>query len=415
MTADSRRPEPGVMYMKTFGGFSLTWQGKVITAKAKQSSQFACLMQLLLHAGEQGVAHNLLEEALFEERMLDNPRHAIQSVIYNAKKKLRQEGLPDVNYITNKNGVFYWTREVEVREDAAEFEQLYRQAAGTKDAHERLELYLQACALYTGEFLPLQAGLIWAAQEARKYQAIFGECVEEAQKLLREEQDFIRMEELGRHACVVDPLADWEVVTMEALVTMGLYEKAQKFYDETVELYLREQGLHPTPRLMELMKRLGARMEHGYAMLEDIQKALTDTEDTESGGYLCTYPVFRGIYRMVERLMERGGQSVYLMLCTVVDSKGNPMQDNAALMELSLRLQEAVKVSVRHSDTICKYGKGQYLVLLMNTTREDCRIIQRRINRHFLVGRQRTGVQYYVNSVVCTPGGHTDESGSEKG
>ena len=44
-------------------------------------------------------------------------------------------------------------------------------------------------------------------------------------------------------------------------------------------------------------------------------------------------------------------------------------------------------------------------MLLMNTTRESCGVIQKRINCRFLIGRQRTGIQYYVNSVICHPHG----------
>jgi len=104
---------------------------------------------------------------------------------------------------------------------------------------------------------------------------------------------------------------------------------------------------------------------------------------------------------MVARIMERGGQSVYLMLCTVVDSKGNPMSEGTMLEELSQRLEEAICQSVRHGDAVTRYGRGQYLVLLVNTTRENCGVVQKRIDYRFLVGRQRTGIQYYVNSVVC--------------
>lgn len=105
---------------------------------------------------------------------------------------------------------------------------------------------------------------------------------------------------------------------------------------------------------------------------------------------------------MVERMVDRGGQSVYLMLCTVVDSKGNPMKEGSMLDELSLRLGDAIQKSVRRGDAVNRYGKGQYLVLMLNTTRENCKVLQRRINYHFVVGRQRTGIQYYVNSVICT-------------
>ena len=60
---------------------------------------------------------------------------------------------------------------------------------------------------------------------------------------------------------------------------------------------------------------------------------------------------------------------------------------------------------MRRSDAVNKYGRGQYLVLLLNTTRENCRVLQKRINDHFLVGRQRTGIHYHVNSVVWTSAG----------
>ena len=104
---------------------------------------------------------------------------------------------------------------------------------------------------------------------------------------------------------------------------------------------------------------------------------------------------------MVTRMMDRGGQSVYLMLCTIIDSKGNPMKDGEPLEQLSRRLGDAICASIRHGDAVNRYGPGQYLVLLVNTTIENCAMIQKRINNNFLIGRQRTGVQYYVSSVTC--------------
>jgi GGDEF domain-containing protein len=76
------------------------------------------------------------------------------------------------------------------------------------------------------------------------------------------------------------------------------------------------------------------------------------------------------------------------------------MKQGPQLEDLSSRLCEAIQNSVRHSDAFCRYGKGQFLVLLINTTAEDCSIVQRRINDHFIIGRQRTGIRYHVNIVV---------------
>ena len=395
--------ENGTLYVQMFGNFSMTWNGKLLIGGTKSSeTQFAWLMQLLLHNRKNGISRSRLEEILFEDRDISDLHHAARSVIYNAKKKLRAAGLPDVNYIIQRDGVYYWTEEIPVIEDAAELERLYGEAENEEDPEKRQKLYLEACYAYTGEFLEVQTGVVWAAQEARRYRGLFCSCVEKAVELLRIHQDYLQMQELGLYAARINPLADWETVTMEALISLGRDEEARKFYDDTVELYFQEQGLRPSGRLMELLNKLGAQIGHHYAVLDDIQAKLAEDEES-SGGYICSYPVFQGIYRMIERIMERGGQSVYLMLCTVVDSKGNPMKDGTMLEELSERLGEAIQQSVRRGDAINKYGKGQYLVLMLNTTRENCKILQRRINYRFIVGRQRTGIQYYVNSVICTP------------
>ena len=36
----------------------------------------------------------------------------------------------------------------------------------------------------------------------------------------------------------------------------------------------------------------------------------------------------------------------------------------------------------------------------VNLTLEDCKTVQKRVSREFREGRQRTSVQYYVNSVI---------------
>ena len=136
-------------------------------------------------------------------------------------------------------------------------------------------------------------------------------------------------------------------------------------------------------------------------VLDQIQNNLMEEPEDIQGGYECSYPIFRGVYQVINRMMERGGQSVYLMLCTLVDGKGNPMKEGKRQEELSLRLKDAIQKSVRHGDIINQYGRGQFLVLLINTTRENCGIIERRINQRFVSEGQRTGVRYHVNSVIC--------------
>jgi len=388
------------LQVSMFGSFSMVWQGRPLTDEKLKETHFTSLVQMLLHHGENGVSRDQLEEVLFGDRDVEDRHHLLQSVVYNAKKKLKKMGLPDVKYIILKKGVFYWNSEdIPVTEDAAEFDRLYEMAAGSGDEDERLVLYSEACHLYKGEFLSTYASVLWAAAEARRYRIRFCECVERAADIMRRQQNYLQLEEIGRYASAISPFSDWEVLTMEAMVSMGRYEEARSFYAATSDLYLRKRGIRPSSKLMETMEKLGSRMVHAYEVLDTIQDNLS--EEPESGGYLCTYPVFQGIYQMLNRIMERGGQSIYLMLCTLVDGKGNPITDESRLEELSNRLGDAIRRSVRHGDAVNRYGNGQYLILLVNITREDCEIVQKRIDQNFVKGRQRSGVEYFVNSVIC--------------
>ena len=391
---------PDVLYARMLGGFTLKYNGALIAGGSKFSeSQFIYLLQILLHHRKTGVSRDRLEELLFEGRELADVHHTLQSIIYNAKTRLKKLGLPPANYIVQRGGLFYWTDEIPVEEDAERFEALLEQAEATSDADERLALLTDAIHAYGGEFLPMQAAVIWVAQEARHCRERFCYAVEQAVELLRQHQDFFQMEALGRYCAKIDPLADWEAVTMEALAALGRYDDARRLYDETVQYYFNEQGVRPSKKLMEKFHTLSRAMQHRHAALDEIQAGLSGRSEMTPGGYLCSYPVFQGIYRMVERMLERGGQSVFLMLCTVVDGKGNPMKDGPVLEELTARLADAVQNSIRRGDALCRYGKGQYLVLLVNTTRENCAVVQKRINRRFIQGRQRSGIEYYVNSV----------------
>lgn len=386
------------LHVKTFGNFSVTWNRmQVIGGEKGRESQMVYLLQFLLHNSREGVSKSQLEEILFGDRELSDIRHAMRTVLYNTKKKLRESGLPDVDYIRQEKGIYYWTKELPVTEDARQFEDCYKHAEDAADPEQKLEFLLSACRIYQGEFLPRQTAALWAAREGRRYQAMFFSCVEEAAAMLKEKEDWAGMRELGVHASRVSPFADWEVVTMEALVQMGQVSAAKKLYDDTVDYYMREQGVRPSKKLLTAM---GAQINRSYAILDVIQSELAEKRE-KKGGYLCSYPVFQGIYQMMERTVERSGQSVYLMLCTLVDSKGNPMEKGTMMDELSPRMEKAICCSVRHGDVVSRYSKGQYVVLLVNTTRENCSVVQRRINHHFVVGRQRTGIQYYVNSVIC--------------
>lgn len=395
----STNTKHNVLYAQYFGSFSLTYNRKLITGKSKSSeNQFNYLMQLMLYKGTEGISRNQLLSSLFTGRDPENPGHAIYSIMYNAKKKLQNCGLPDVNYFIQKDGKFYWNQEIPVQSDVMEFDELLKKVSETDDSKTKIELLKQAIYLYTGDFLENQLSTIWIAKENWKYRKQFASAVEELGKLLEEEKDVNELERLGKYASSVQPFSNWETLTMKALVSKGEIDKAYRLFENTSEQYLFSQGIKPDEKMYGQLERISQHFEHSSSTLQEIQQHLEEGEYS-NGGFNCSYPIFMGIYRAVSRISERGGQMVYLMLCTIVDTKGNNLVKGSKLDELSERLEEAIRTTIRRSDIMNHYAKGQYLVLLMNTTMENCEIIEKRINEKFMVNRQRISVKYYVNPV----------------
>ena len=231
------------LYVKMFGQFSMLYNGESLLGRRTGESQFISLMQLLLHNRKNGISRETAEEVLFGNRDVENPHHALRSVVYNAKKRLEKAGLPKCTYIVAEKGMLYWTDKIPVESDTEKFEELYKKAQETKDDGERLKILAETTQCYVGEFLKLYSNTVWIAVEARRYRVMFNHCVEEIVSLLRAKQNYTVMERIGRYAAETAPLCDWESVVMEALLEMGKYEDANRYYSDTVDRYFEQKGM----------------------------------------------------------------------------------------------------------------------------------------------------------------------------
>lgn len=394
--------ELNTLIVTMFGGFSLRYNGKEISLGNLSGQQIVQFLQLLLHYRSQGVSRDLAKSVLFGDRDVDDVSHSIRNIIYNMRKKLKELGLPDSQYVVKRGGVYYWADDIPVKEDASEFDDAFDRAMETEDDEARMAALTNACYKYTGRFLYGNDSAVWIVQEGERYREQFSDCVNDLADLLRDEHKYLQMYDLGVYATKVDPFSEWEIITLEALSGLGKFDKTENFYRQTVDAYTAEYGGRTNTYVREFVNRMGLKLVVGTESLEEIQKKIGINGDLDSKGYYCSLPVFQEIYRMTERMMERAGEKIFLMLCTILDSKGNPMREGPRLEELSERLRETIIETVRRTDTVTRYGKGQFLVLLINITYEDCSIVSSRINSKFIRNGQRTSVSYSVNNVIVS-------------
>lgn len=116
----------------------------------------------------------------------------------------------------------------------------------------------------------------------------------------------------------------------------------------------------------------------------------------------CSLPSFRDSYRLVSRIIERNGQSVYLMLCSITNGKGMPMDKPDKLEALSGELLNTIQQCLRKGDSFTKYSPSQFLILLVGTNKENCSMIFDRIQRYFSREHKswKQYLDYFVSSVA---------------
>ncbi|MBQ9330235.1 MAG: hypothetical protein IJ221_04530 [Oscillibacter sp.] len=386
-----------VLYVRFFGAFSVRWNGVHLINGG--DSQFIHLLQILLHTRENGADRALLIDELFHDREIKDVTHSMRVLFYNLKKRLKDMGLPSCDYIVKRGGRFYWAPEIPVIEDAADFEAAYQKANAGPTLEEKLNGYLNACELYGGDFLPLHAGSLWAAQEARRYRDMFSDCVNRAAAMLLKAKRYEQLLALGRNAARVQPFSNWERIALEALVGLGRYTEADNLYCEAERQYFEELGVRPDERMVELRESITTFNCPGQKMLDAVQEHLTGKHEPENGAYLCGYAVFESIFLVLARLTERSGQGNLLMLCTLEEADGIAHEESALQEALAARFERAICMSLRKTDIVCRCGKLQYLVLLTNTTQECCAAIQARISAQFDQQEPKHDIRYYTRAL----------------
>lgn len=60
-----------ILQVKTFGSFSMIYDGKSLFGRKVGETQFASMMQMLIHERKKGVSRDRLEQELFGEREVE--------------------------------------------------------------------------------------------------------------------------------------------------------------------------------------------------------------------------------------------------------------------------------------------------------------------------------------------------------
>ncbi len=390
-----------VLKVHMLGGFSMEYGDKPISFRRNTATKSMKLLQILLHCGEGGIARGKLLESLYGREELADVANNLRVTSHRLKKMLVDAGLPEYDYIQIKSGIYRWSSPMEVEVDVHAFSNLVNSSKTETSEDKKIQLLKSACEVYHGEFLPGLSGEDWVLLESVQYKKKYTQALSQVCDSLMKQREYETVLDLCEKASELYPFDEWQSVQVDCLMALNRYKEAIQLYEDTAKLFFEELGISPSEKMMNQFNEMSAKMSHKPQAINEIKGGLKEDEE-EDGAFYCNLPSFRDGYRLVRRIIERSGQSVYLMLCTVTDGKGRPMENKEKLAAMTDELYDAVKHCLRRGDSFTKYSPTQFLILLVGTNQENCSMIFDRISRYF--AREHKSweqyLEYYVSSIA---------------
>ncbi len=391
-----------------FGGLAITYEGKNISIGKNKTAKYIQLLEMVWLSGSSGIQKDQLTSILYDREEQSNLSNSFNNLIYQMHKQLKKSGLPDHDYIVNKDGVFFTDDELIIDSDVLRFTENVDKARETGEEVESVKYYKAAFDEYRAEILPELATSEWLIVKSVKLQKMYAEAVVALGTYYEKRKDFDAMYRVYKKAAELYPDDEWQIGEINALIGMESYKDAYAVYDETVRYYTDELGVTPSNDLLECYDKMSRQITNTPGKILQIRDGILEHRDAvagdDHGAYDCSFPSFIDAYHILSRNMQRSGQSVYMMLLNIVDYEGKRITNAAKLETRAKLLQEAISLTLRQGDTYCKYSASQFLLLLVGTNKESCKTVYRRVLTKFkLLAGPRTELEYSVVSLADLP------------
>lgn len=390
-----------ILKVHVLGGFSVTYGDTPISFGRNTTTKAMKLLQILIYNGKTGIAREKLLEELYGREEFADVSNNLRVTVHRMKKMLAEAGLPQYDYVYIKKGIYRWSAPMETEIDARVFAQKITEAEATTDDKTKMTLLYQACQMYSGDFLPDISGDEWVVMESIHYKQMYFDALSQLCAFLMEHGEYERALQCCSPACEMYPFDEWQSIRIDCYIALNRYKEAMKEYEDTAKLLFEELGISPSEKMLNQFHMMSSKMNYKPQAIRDVKKRLKEDEE-ENGAYYCTLPSFRDNYRLVARIIERNGQSVYLMMCSLTNGKGQPMEAGNRLNQMTAELSKTIQECLRRGDCYTRFSPSQFLVLLVGTNKEDCGMIFERIRRRFASEHKSWGqyLEYFVSSVA---------------
>lgn len=368
--------------MQLFGNFALEYNGKVINEETLRSNKLTKLLVYILMNRDNVLTHQRLLEVL-ENDDSEKPENVLKNLMYRMRKTLRALG--EEKFICTSTGAYKWNPEILVETDYEQFEAQVEALQKETQVQKQKEQCREIINNYKNNVSTKVAQEIWMIPKTIWYRSVYMDAVHTLCEILEKEEEWNELELLCNKALDVDDF-DEEVHCglLKSLQGQKKYDQAIVQYEKSKKIFYEKLGvLLPESLQQTFQEMLGDIGEKA----EDISKLIEELKETEniSGAFVCDYHVFRQMYRMEVRRIERTGMAEHLLLFTLrkknagCNEKKLENNVNEGMKELEL----SVRCCLRAGDAAARYSATQFIVLLPMCSYESSMMVAGRIEKYF--------------------------------
>lgn len=350
---------------------------------ATKSKKGASLVQYLILNERQPVPNYRLINTLWDEDKSTNPENALKTLVSRLRVLLNQIDPGLGNCIVADRGAYHWEMQPGMTVDMYEIDKIFsRLSENNISEPERRKLYNQLLELYTGDLLQHAEKNEWAMAKATTLHNKFIAAMYAYIELLKEHDQHTDIVSVCRRALDVDSFDDrLHMELMSALVRINRTGEALVQYKHVVQLNYRYLGVKPSEDLQEFYKQIVSAGKTLDFNLESIRNELRESGERR-GAFVCEYAVFKEIFNLQMRNLERLGATMFLaiiMISPYNDKEIDSMrQDN-----IMNGLLEILSQNLRKGDTITRFAPTIFALLLPTVNYNTGGMVLERIKRVF--------------------------------
>ncbi|MCQ2458226.1 MAG: winged helix-turn-helix domain-containing protein [Clostridia bacterium] len=375
---------------------------------SNKSKKGAALIQfLLLHNGTPVPNHRLLS-TLWDEDKSMNPENALKTLISRLRVLLNQIA-PDLgNCIVADRGAYHWECMPNMTVDMYELDKAFdRLAENNIPDDEQRRLYEQVLELYRGDLLQHADQNDWALTKAttlhNKYMAAIYSYVD----MLKNNDQHNEIVTVCRRALEVDSFDDrLHMELMTALIRINRTGEALVQYKHVVQLNYRYLGVQPSEDLQEFYKQIVNAGKTLDFNLDSIRNELQESGERH-GAFVCEYAVFKEIYNLQMRNLERLGATMFLGIIMVSPYNESEM-DTLRQDNIMNNLLQILSRNLRKGDTVTRFAPNIFALLLPTVNYNTGSLVMERIKRIFYTQYPNSNIvfNYRIGPLSSEPEPH---------